>query len=73
MFFRGANSIEGGFFFKKIFVADSNEIAVSYSIGRFEFRHSKSSGHRPHLLAWEFFSKNFCRRFEQMRSYCIGD
>jgi hypothetical protein len=40
-------------FSKKIFVADSNEIAVSYSIGRFEFRHRKSSGHRPHLLAWE--------------------
>jgi hypothetical protein len=36
MFFRGANSIEGGstwFFSKKIFVADSNEIAVSYCLG----------------------------------------
>jgi hypothetical protein len=37
MFFRGAKSIEGRgtWFFrkKKFFVADSNEIAVSYSIG----------------------------------------
>jgi hypothetical protein len=35
MFFRGAKSIEGTWFFrkKKFFVADSNEIAVSYSIG----------------------------------------
>jgi hypothetical protein len=36
MFFRGAKSIEGRgtwFFRKKFFVADSNEIAVSYSIG----------------------------------------
>jgi hypothetical protein len=40
-------------FSKKNFVADSNEIAVSYCIGRFEFRQRKSSGHRPHLLAWE--------------------
>jgi hypothetical protein len=31
MFFRGANSIEGSWFFgKKNFVADSNEIAVSF-------------------------------------------
>jgi hypothetical protein len=40
-------------FSKKIFVADSNEIAVSYCIGCVEFRHRESSGHRPHLLAWE--------------------
>jgi hypothetical protein len=57
MFFRGANSIEGGreymVFSKKFLVADSNEIAVSYSIGRFEFRHRVGSGHRRHLLAWE--------------------
>jgi hypothetical protein len=34
MFFRGAKSIEGTWFFRKnFFVADSNEIAVSYSIG----------------------------------------
>jgi hypothetical protein len=31
-------------FSKKIFVADSNEIAVSYCIGRVEVRYSKSSG-----------------------------
>jgi hypothetical protein len=37
----------------KIFVADSNEIAVSYCIGRVEVRHRESSGHRPHLLVWE--------------------
>jgi hypothetical protein len=56
MFFRGANSIEGkGYvvFSKKIFVADSNEIAVGYCIGCVEFRHKESSGHRPHLLVWE--------------------
>jgi hypothetical protein len=55
MFFRGANSIEGGYvaFSKKIFVFDSNEIAVSYRIGCVEFRHRESSGHRPHLLVWE--------------------
>jgi hypothetical protein len=40
-------------FSKKIFVADSNEIAVSYCMGYVEFRHRESSGHRPHLLAWE--------------------
>jgi hypothetical protein len=40
-------------FSKKIFVADSNEIAVSYCIGCVEFRHRESSGHGPHLLAWE--------------------
>jgi hypothetical protein len=40
-------------FSKKIFVADSNEIAVSYCIGCVEFRHRESSGHRAHLLAWE--------------------
>jgi hypothetical protein len=34
MFFRGAKSIEGYVVFsEKFFVADSNEIAVSYSIG----------------------------------------
>jgi hypothetical protein len=54
MFFWGANSIEGSWFFrKKIFVADSNEIAVSYRIGCVEFRHRESSGHRPRLLVWE--------------------
>jgi hypothetical protein len=40
-------------FSKKIFVADSNEIAVSYPIGCVEFRHRVGSGHRPQLLAWE--------------------
>jgi hypothetical protein len=40
-------------FSKKIFVADSNEIAVSYRIGCVEFRHRESSGHRPRLLVWE--------------------
>jgi hypothetical protein len=55
MFFRGANSIEGGYvaFSKKNFVFDSNEIAVSYRIGCVEFRHRESSAHRPHLLVWE--------------------
>jgi hypothetical protein len=56
MFFRGANSIEGRgrcFFSKTFYVADSNEIAVSYCIGRVEFRHRESSGHRPDLLGWE--------------------
>jgi hypothetical protein len=40
-------------FSEKFFVADSNEIAVSYSIGLVELRHRESSGHRPHLLVWE--------------------
>jgi hypothetical protein len=40
-------------FSKKNFVADSNEIAVSYCIGCVEFRHRESSGHGPPLLAWE--------------------
>jgi hypothetical protein len=40
-------------FSKKIFGADSNEIAVSYCIGCVEFRHRESSGHGPPLLAWE--------------------
>jgi hypothetical protein len=40
-------------FSKKIFVSDSNEIAVSYRIGCVEFRHNESSAHRPHLLVWE--------------------
>jgi hypothetical protein len=39
-------------FSKKIFVSDSNEIAVSYRIGCVEFRHNESSAHRPHLLVW---------------------
>jgi hypothetical protein len=34
-------------FSKKNFVADSNEIAVSYCIGCVEFRHRESSGHGP--------------------------
>jgi hypothetical protein len=47
MIFRSENYIEGGVrgFFEKIFVADSNQIAVSYCIGSVEFRYSKSSGH----------------------------
>jgi hypothetical protein len=55
MFFWGANSIERGswFFSKKFFVADSNEIAVSYRMGWIEFRHRESSGHRPRLWVWE--------------------
>jgi hypothetical protein len=40
-------------FSKKIFVADSNEIAVSYRMGWIEFRHRESSGHRPRLWVWE--------------------
>jgi hypothetical protein len=40
-------------FSKKFFVADSNEIAVSYCLGGVEFRHKESSGHRPDLLVWE--------------------
>jgi hypothetical protein len=40
-------------FSKTNFVADSNEIAVSYPIGCVEFRHRVGSGHRPQLLAWE--------------------
>jgi hypothetical protein len=40
-------------FSKKNFVADSNQIAVSYHIGCVEFRHRESSGHRPRLLVWE--------------------
>jgi hypothetical protein len=39
-------------FSKKIFFADSNEIAVSYCLGCVEFRHRESSGHRPDLLVW---------------------
>jgi hypothetical protein len=47
MIFRSENYIEGGVrgFLEKIFVADSNQIAVSYCIGSVEFRYSKSSGH----------------------------
>jgi hypothetical protein len=55
MFFRGANSIEGGstwFFRKKLFSADSNEIGVSYCLGYVEFRHRESSGPGPILLVW---------------------
>jgi hypothetical protein len=40
-------------FSKNFFVADSNEIAVSYCLGRVEFRHKESSGHRPDSLVWE--------------------
>jgi hypothetical protein len=40
-------------FSKKIFVADSSAIAVSYCMGLVEFRHRECSGHRPHLLVWE--------------------
>jgi hypothetical protein len=40
-------------FSKILFVANTNEIAVSYSIGLVEFRHGESSCHRPHLLVWE--------------------
>jgi hypothetical protein len=55
-------------FSKKIFVADSNEIAVNYRIGCVEFRHKESSGHR-HLLVWEpkitvfsvFLNFSWCR------------
>jgi hypothetical protein len=32
-------------FFEKFVVADSDQIAVSYSIGSVEFRYSKSAGH----------------------------
>jgi hypothetical protein len=39
-------------FSKKIFVADSNEIAVSCR-GKVEVRHRESSGRSPHLLVWE--------------------
>jgi hypothetical protein len=56
MFFSGCKFDRRGeymVFSKKFLVADSNEIAVSYSIGRFEFRHRVGSGHRRHLLAWE--------------------
>jgi hypothetical protein len=47
MIFRSENYIEGGVqvFFEKIFVADLNQIAVSYCIGSVEFRYSKSSAH----------------------------
>jgi hypothetical protein len=38
-------------FFKKCFVADSNQIAVSYCIGWVEFRYSKSSGHLNQCFA----------------------
>jgi hypothetical protein len=36
-----------------MFVADSNEIAVSYCTGWVEVRYMESSRHRPHLLVWE--------------------
>jgi hypothetical protein len=40
-------------FSKKIFVAESNEIAVSCCRGKVEVRHRESSGRRPHLLVWD--------------------
>jgi hypothetical protein len=40
-------------FFEKFFVANSNQITVSYCIGSVEFRYSKSSGHSTHFLLWE--------------------
>jgi hypothetical protein len=40
-------------FSKKFFVADSNEIAVSYCLGLVEIRYRESSGHRPDLFVWE--------------------
>jgi hypothetical protein len=51
-------------FSKKFFVADSNEIAVSYRMGWVEFRHRENSGHRPPFVGvgaknsqkYEFFS-----------------
>jgi hypothetical protein len=47
MIFRSENYIEGGVrgFFENFFVADSNQITVSYCIGSVEFRYSKSFGH----------------------------
>jgi hypothetical protein len=48
MIFRSENYIEGGgymVFFEIFFVADSNQIAVSYCVGSVEFGYSKSSGH----------------------------
>jgi hypothetical protein len=42
-------------FSKKIFVADSNEIAVNYRIGCVEFRHKESSGHRPKITICKIF------------------
>jgi hypothetical protein len=55
MIFRSENYIEGGVrgFFEIFFVADSNQIAVSYCIGSVEFRYNKSSGHGTHFLLWE--------------------
>jgi hypothetical protein len=52
MIFRSENYIEGGYmvFFEKNFVADLNQIAVSYCIGSVEFRYSKSSGHWTHFF-----------------------
>jgi hypothetical protein len=49
MIFRSENYIEGGVrcFFEKIFVADSNQIAVSYCIGSVEFRYSKIPAIEP--------------------------
>jgi hypothetical protein len=50
MIFRSENNIEGGgymVFFEFFFVADSNQIAVSYCIGSVEFRYSKSKSSGP--------------------------
>jgi hypothetical protein len=43
-------------FFEKFFVADSNQIAVSYCIGSVEFRYSKSS--RPLKSIFAVGAKN---------------
>jgi hypothetical protein len=40
-------------FSKKFFVADSNEITVSYCVRCVEIRHREVSGHKPHLSVWE--------------------
>jgi hypothetical protein len=54
-------------FSKNFFVADSNEIAVSYCIGCVEFRHRESSGHGPPLLAWE---PKLSEKFEFFWIFC---
>jgi hypothetical protein len=52
-------------FSKNFFVADSNEITVSYCVRCVEIRHREVSGHKPHLSVWEpkigvfFFFVNF--------------
>jgi hypothetical protein len=40
-------------FSKNFFVADSNEITVSYCVRCVEIRHREVSGHKPHLSVWE--------------------